>query len=485
MSDDAGSSNSALVARLLHGARWATLLRLCALAISWGSTLVVVRYLSVADYGLNAMLEAPLELLFLLSTLGLDLALTRARRVDPELVAPIFGWLLVINISLSGLYFFGSPLLAAYFQEPRLEPLARTIAIIFLLAPFRVIPNAMLDRELKFKLRASVELVCSVVAAMSTLVLAVLGFGVWALVSGVLVSRVLSAVLLMVLQPWFVRPTLNLTASRDLFAVGGLLTLASALGVTSNMFPVVIAGPALGPGALGLYAVALQFAMLPLSKVMPIVNSIAFPAFAKFEGQPAAIGHYVIRCLSVGALVLLPLMVGLACASQAFTVAVLGPRWAEAAVPLATLSLAMPFRGTSLFLREVLGGIGRADLKVACSLAPWVLGIPSLVLGVRFGISGLVGAFVLTEGLSCAFAWHLSRRVMALPWGKALHALRAPILSSMLLGGASLLPLLPPQDQDPFQALVLQVAAGSCAYMLALRLLFWSEAKTMLSLLRP
>ncbi len=53
------SANSQIVDKVLSGARWATVLRLTGQAVSWLSTIIVVRYISPDDYGLNAMLEAP------------------------------------------------------------------------------------------------------------------------------------------------------------------------------------------------------------------------------------------------------------------------------------------------------------------------------------------------------------------------------------------------------------------------------------------
>ncbi len=476
--------NSAVIARILHGARWAALIRLGAQIISWGSTLIVVRFVSASDYGLNAMVGTPLELLFLLSTLGLDLALVRSSTLAPDVLRPAFGWLLFINGVLFCSYFFGSPLVAAYFGEQRLQPLAQVIAFVFLLVPFRVIPNAILDRELKFKLRAAVELVCSISAAIATLVLAVAGFGVWALVSGMLVSRVLAAVLLMVLQPWIMVPSFSIRAVKGMLALGGTMTLASALAMTSNMFPVLIGGPALGPALLGLYTVALQFAMLPLSKVMPIVNSIAFPAFSKFEGQPAAIGSYTASCLGTGAMVLLPLMTGLACASVAFTSGVLGSQWAEAALPLAILSLVMPARGVTLFLYQVMSGIGRADMTLKCTAGTWLFTLVAMLTGAQFGIGGLVAASACGELVGCAMALMFARRVMQLPGSTLAAAFRAPVLSVLPMAAGVLLCGHLLDAQRAWLVLSAQVAVGAVIYGVVVRLLFWTDGRRVLTLVR-
>ena len=111
--------------------------------------------------GLTPCLGLPWSLL-LLSTLGLDLALIRTKNIEQDDLRNIFGWLLVINGLLFLAYFFGGSLIAAYFNEPSLEQLAKALAFIFLLIPFRVIPNAVLDRHLKFKFKSLIELITGV-----------------------------------------------------------------------------------------------------------------------------------------------------------------------------------------------------------------------------------------------------------------------------------------------------------------------------------
>lgn len=476
--------NAALVSKILSAARGATFIRLLAQVISWASTLVVVRYVSSTDYGLNSMLEAPLELLLLFSTLGLDLALIRAKTLGPDQTRPAFGALILLNLLLFVVYFFGSAAIASYFNEPRLRSLMQAVAFVFLLVPFRVIPNAILDRELKFKLRAGVELASSSVAALMTLVLAVLGFGVWALVIGVLTNRTVAAVLLMVIQPWIASPSFKLGSLRGSLAVGGTLTLSSAFAVTAGMFPVLIGGPALGPTLLGFYAIAIQFAMLPLSKVMPIVNSIAYPLFSKFEGQPVAVGGYVAASLGAGAMVLLPIQAGLASTSVAFSLGVLGPQWADAALPLAILALVMPIRGVALFMWQVLNGIGRADLTLRCTAVVWVAGLGSVYFGSRYGLGGLVAAYALTEIIGCSVTWLLARRAISLPARTVLKPLVAPVVSTVVMVGAVLACSLLLKNLEPLVVLFGQIAAGMVSYAVMLRFVFRAEAQRLISLVK-
>ena len=104
---DKQKNHAEIIEKVLSGARWSAILRLAGQIVSWLSTIMVVRFISPEDYGLNAMLEAPLELLMLFSTFGLDLALVRSENIEQDELRSVFGWLLVINGLLFLAYFFG------------------------------------------------------------------------------------------------------------------------------------------------------------------------------------------------------------------------------------------------------------------------------------------------------------------------------------------------------------------------------------------
>ena len=144
---------------LLTSIRWVLVLRTMSQTLSWLSTIIVVRFVTPEDYGLNTMLQAPLELIFLFCTLGLESGLVRVKVLETIQLRSAFGWLLVANIALFVGYYASGALLAAGFSEPRLETRAQARAVIFLVVPLRAVPNAQLDRELKLKVKAKGELI--------------------------------------------------------------------------------------------------------------------------------------------------------------------------------------------------------------------------------------------------------------------------------------------------------------------------------------
>ncbi len=463
--------NAAIVDQILSGARWATVLRLAAQLISWISTLIVVRFISPGDYGLNAMLEAPLELMLLFSTLGLDFALVRSRHLVHDELRSAFGWLLLINVLLFLVYFFGGVLIAVYFNEPRLELLSKALAFVFLLLPFRVVPNAILDRELKFKLKSFAELIASIASVATTLALAIQGAGVWSLVIGVLVNRITLVVLLMIMQPWFVMPSLSFSAARGMIAFGGMTTLWGALVLVGEKLSSLIGGPVIGVESLGIFAVAMQFALLPLSKIMPVINQIIFPAFSKFQQQRTVASHYFGRSLGLISLGLFPVMIGNACIAQEFVSTIFGEKWSPAIVPLVLLSLAMPFRLITSLLRPVISSMGGVNLALKSTLATLFILCPLMLIGVHYGVIGMVVAMLLTEPIVTCVTISLSMSVLDISFTQIGKSLRPAVIASVVMAVCTL-GIKFALGQRGMGGLIIEIAVGAISYYLALRIFF-------------
>lgn len=390
----------ALRAKLLSGARWSVMFRISGQLYSWLITLFMVRLLTPTDYGLNSMLEVPLEVLTLFTTLGIDGALIRFGRKDERQLASAFGFLMLANGLIFAVLFLAAPWIAAYFKEPQLTDLVRVAAIAFVLTPFRTIPNALLDMDLDFRLKAKVEFASTVVASLMGLALAFYGAGVWALVAVTLVNAVLRALALAWLRPWFVRPRLEFVQIKPLIAYGTTMLLGSFILIASGKVTAVVGGPVLGTELLGLWAVAAFFANLPFSKVMPIVQQTLLPAFAKLTGAPELIKKYVLHSVELCTLIIVPVGLGVACVANDFVAAFLGEHWQAAALPLSLLCWMTPLRLLTVIFHAPLNATGHARVVAHLSAVNLSVYVGVIYFVLDLGLLGLVllSAIALTIG---------------------------------------------------------------------------------------
>lgn len=458
--------------KLISGAKWTAVLRIASQMVSWLTTLIVVRFLTPADYGLNAMLSLPIDMLLLFTTLGAEVALIQRKQISAEEIASVFGSLLLLNGAFFLLLFLGAAPIAAYFHDPRLTPLIQVTSVVFLLSPFRSIPNALLDRALEFRLRAQVDMAAMIVSALLSLILAVGGAGVWALIAAFVTNFALRSLLLARLHPWLVRPRFQFAKVKHLFHYGGVMTLSSAVMSLTEKIVNVIAGPRLGATGLGYYTVASEFARLPMSKIMPIVQQTMFPAYAKLQDKTAIAGDYLLKTLEISALVMFPMLIGTACVSLDFVVTVFGEKWIPVAAPLAWMAAVTPLRVVTQVCYPALNALGHANKVLGINVV--LLALLSLGMGLTldYGLSGAVLSWVAVVPVGTVMTLFYVRRQVGVSPGQIVRAVAPASVGTLLMAIALLAANLLLPTQPGLIRLLIETAAAAGIYLLAIYALF-------------
>lgn len=467
--------------QMLTSVRWVLILRSIAQLLTWLGTLIVVRFLTPDDYGLNAMLEAPLQIMMLVSTLGLDFALARHPMHRHKEVEAAFGWLIITNGLLFAAYFFGAPLIAGYFDDARLEPIARTLSLLFILVPLRAIPDGLLDRDLMFKKKALVDLVAAVTGAVVTLALAIQGAGVWALVIGLLANKALSAVMLMVVHPWIVWPRFGVPIG-EMLKFGGLLTLAGILTLVAYRLVSIIAGPTIGPETLGVYTVAVHISLIPIYKTMPIIGPILLPTFARIQDDRDTKSRYFVKIFSTTYVLFMPIAVGLALTAEEIVSLVFGEVWADLPLPLALICVAMPFRLVSQLVRPIVSGLDRADIPVVGSAARLAILIPLVLVAQQHGLVALAATWLIAEPIVALTVLRMASKEAGVRLSTVLRGMFPAIASALLMGLAVLLTKSLMKPNTPI-LLVAEVVVGASTYVAIMKFAFRDTYATTLSVL--
>lgn len=474
-----------LKAKVLSGLKWVAVLRVGGQVVSWVSTILVMRLLAPADYGLLAMAVVFVNMMQILAEGGIGLAVVQAARVGEHQLRQVLGLVTLVNGTLFVALFMAAPWIAAFFGEPRLTTIIRVLACPFLLTVLAAIPDAMLTRAMNFRAQSIVELSAAVVGACTTLASALQGLGVWSLVAGHLAVAVVRTVGLNLASPFLRLPLFGWEGTGALIRFGGHATLGKVLSFAYNQADTFIGGKLLGKELLGIYSVAREIASLPNAKLAGMINTISFSAFARIQDEPQRFASTLERVAKVLFMVVLPIGWGMSAVAEELVPVLLGEKWLAAIVPFKILALVMPLRLLATFINSANFGQGRADIVTWCVLAPAVIMIPGYLVGVHWGVAGLACAWAI--GFSVSFLVIL--RIALPPAGvRVVSFLRG--LAPILLCGVTMYALvsalrvvLPPY-LHPGTALAVLVAGGALVFGLLVLLLARDLARDALSMLR-
>ena len=279
-------------------------------------------------------------------------------------------------------------------------------------------------------------------------------------------------------------PSLSFSAVRAMMVFGGTLSLGGAVVLVTDKLAILIAGPILGAELLGVFAVTFQFALLPLAKIMPVINPIIFPAFSKFQEQREVAGYYLERSFGIVSLGLFPIMIGLACVSHEFVETVLGPKWSAVALPLALLSLVMPFRMTTSLLRPISASMGYPNLSLRSTIIALLTLLPLILIGAHYGVTGLVAAIMTTELVVAFFTIGISKTVLGTSFMAIAKSYRPAIVSSAVMAACLLSAKAVFGAEVSLVGLFIHVSLGALVYFLTLRIFYGKSLEDAIKLIR-
>ena len=383
---------------LIGGMAWTAAAKWSGQVVTWGATLIVARLLTPADYGLVGMAAVFLGLITLFNEFGLGTAvitfhdLDNHRRSELHTVAVLLG-ILGFLISCG----FAIPL-GLFFRAPKLPLVIVVTATGFLVIAYRTVPYALLQKEMRFRLLAVLDAVQIVAQAIATLVLAVLGFGYWALVIGGLVGQTVSAFLPFVYEPmWFSRPRWKSIERELRFSWHVIVGRLCFYGYDNA--DMLIIGRILGAGPLGAYSLGYTLAHAPAEKMAMVTNRVALSLFAAVRTDLAALRRYL-RNLTQGiSLVIFPAGVGAVLVAPEFVHLVLGKKWGGAIVPLQLLSLYAAFRAIRTLFSPLLNALGEPRLVMRNNLSILLVLPICFYIGSHWGTAGVAACWVLVYPL--------------------------------------------------------------------------------------
>lgn len=473
--------------KVMSALRWSAAARLLGQAFSWGVTITVIRLLAPHDYGLMAMAMVIVSGLILLNTFGLDAVLVQQKDLSLQARRQMFGIIIIVNLLCFLLCLWGAGIVASFYDEPLLKPMMQLLSLQFLVLIFETLPQSELEQRLEFAQRSIVDFVTLILGSLTTLVLALLGYGVWALVWGALVSnasRVLGLNLIMRNMVW---PKFSLAGMRSHLAFGGFVSTDRGLWFVFSESDKFIGGKILGTQLLGYYAVASQLASLPIHKITGLLNSVAFPAFSHAHSHTSRtqVRDYLQTATRILAIAAFPVFFGMSCTAEPIIVSLLGEKWIPAAPILQLLGLVMPFRLLSNVFPPLLWGIGQPRTSATNFLIASIFMPLAFYFGTRWGVIGLAYAWLAMYPLVFLITAYRTCAMINLQLVSYLMEIARPVLAGLIMYATVL--FLQPYAYGSigdWVYLVQLVAAGAVAYGAAILMIDRGTVTQTLALIR-
>lgn len=395
---------------------------------------ILARLLTPAEFGVMSAALLVIDFSNSVSMLGLSPSIVQKLELDRRHVQTANTSGLVLGCLFTLIIYLSAPLVERIFQMDGLKEVVQIMSGVFIIYGIGMTPTALMRRNMRFKQISFIPWTTKIVYAVVSIVLAILGWGVFALVAGRVATALANNLIYVVLQP--VKPTFYFSKSafNDLFKFGSGMSLSMIVNYFGRQGDFLLVGTFFGSVALGLYSRAYRLMNLPVAFIGQTLVNVLLPAMSKVQNNNETMRRTFAEGNIALMFVVLPLSAFSAIMSSEIVIVLLGSQWLEAIPLFRILSLAMFFRVAYKVSISMIAAKGHSYDVFVRQIIFSVVVLGTVYLGTSFGLEGVAWAMTFSLVAMYFLMAQGALKQIEMRWPEFLGKHYRPLLISVAIG---------------------------------------------------
>ena len=391
--------------RTAKGLFWGGLNSLTQQVIGIIFAIILGRLLDNADFGMMAMIGVFSLIATTLQNSGFPTALANMKEPRNEDYNSVFWFNIIVGFSAYLVLFFCAPLIAAYYNEPRLIPLCRYAFLSILIASFGTAQNAYLFKNLKARQQAKASMTAVVVSSVTGAACAFAGLAYWSLATQGLAYVSINTLMAWHYSPW--RPSLHgitFEPVKRMLRFSFKILLSNIATIINNNILNFLLGHYYTAHDTGNYNQAYQWDSKCFSLVQSMVNQVAQPVLVDLQSDSNRQLNAFRKLMRFTAFLSFPLLLGFGLVAKEFIVITVGAKWLVSAGYVQILCLAGATMPLFTLLSNMVISKGKSNIYLYCTFGLGFAQIVSMLVLWPYGIMTMVIAYTFLNIL-WIFVW--------------------------------------------------------------------------------
>lgn len=380
---------SSIKQKAFLGMIWMLMERFAAQAIGLIVSIVLARLLTPNDYGTVALAMVFTNFLSPFINCGLGSALIQNKDSDDTDFSTYFYFNIFMCVSLYTALFIAAPWIADFYNDSSLTMVLRVIGLNFLVYGVKGVQQNYVNKNMLFKRFFFSTIGGTLFSAVVGIVLAYLGFGVWAIVLQNLSNNIVDTLILWVTVKWRPRKLFSFNRLKIMISYGWKILAVNITNTIEMELRSLLIGKVYSSKDLAYYNKGLLFPDVVCTCVDSTINSVLFPAFSRVNDSIDQMRNMLRRSIRTGIYIIAPLNIGLAVCSKPLISLLLTDKWLPCVPFMVIACIGMIFVPINTENQNVIKALGRSDIFFKNDCIKKFLGIICLLVGMKLG--GIMG----------------------------------------------------------------------------------------------
>lgn len=415
------------------GATWLAFFQFSSQIVSWGTTIIVARILVPGDYGLMEMATVITGYAFIFNELGLGQAIIQRPAVTREQLSSIFWFAMMLS-----LFFALFALVIAYptaliFDEPRVIPLTQATSILFILSGLQIVPQSLLLKSMKFRTIGFVNMTGILVSCIGMILIAKLGGGVWTLIGGHIIRNLTRVLIVYCATMWFPAFSFHFQDAKQFIRFGVVVAIGRSFFYVYEKSDRFFAGRVWPAQSLGLYSFALQLAMIPAEKIVPIITQVSYSTFAALQREEERFNAFYLNITKITATVVFPIFFGGILLGDKLIQVLLTEQWYPIIPLFRCLCVVQIVVSMTAVNQTVHSALGKPGKSVMLNTIRLIFMPMSFYIAVQYGLYAILVPW-LTIDVVINFSWLIyTLKKLNISLSSYIESLRVPLIVTTIM----------------------------------------------------
>ena len=381
---------------------WRFLERFGAQLVTLALSVVLARILEPGLFGTVALITVFITVFQVLSDSGLGSALIQKKDVDDLDYSSVFIFNLIFSVFTFLVMFITAPLLAGMLKLGEVIWPVRLLSVVLILSGIKNVQMAYITRQMKFKLFFFSTLAGTVISAAAAIILALKGFGIWALAGQMVLNTGIDTLILWITSGF--RPKLRFDSGRlkVLFSYGWKLLISALMDNVYNEIVKFTVGIRFSGSVLAFYNQGAKLPEFVFSNFNSAMDGVLFPSIAKVQSDKDSVKRIARRSLKTGIYIVMPVMAGLAVCARPLVMVFLTEKWLPAVIYIRLFCAAFAFYPIHTANLNVMKALGRSELVLKLEFIKKAVSI-TLLVSALFISPVAVAVSIVIDSILCIY----------------------------------------------------------------------------------
>lgn len=371
------------------GIFWKFLERIFAQIVSFVVSIVLARILLPDDYGIVSIVLIFITFADVFVNSGFGTSLIQKKDADEMDFNSIFYSSLFVSTIIYFILFLLAPLIANFYKMPLLTNVIRVFGIRIIISSYNTVQHSYVSRKMQFKKFFFSTLFGTILSGFVGIIMALNGFGVWALVAQYLTNTIVDSLILTFTIEWKPKLMFSLKKAKSLMNYGWKVLAADFSGVFFDQLRSLIIGKMYSPADLSYYNKGKQIPTIISDNVSASIMSVLFPAMSNNGENKEEVKKMVKKSTKIITFITLPCLFAVAAMSKPIILILLTSKWENSIIFMQLLSITAAIGIVSGISIQSIKAIGRSDILLKLEFIKKPVYIALLLIGAYYSTLGI------------------------------------------------------------------------------------------------